>query len=165
MVVLLLRIKTSWSARSAFANANKLIKQNLQGNHHRNGQTFQILLGQLQENNQRLTGNDRCRMRSGDVYMLKRIPWYIREGKLVQVMFWKLLQFPSFSDGNCQNRDSCITFFRNFSAEIFFSTESLFFSTIFTLHFLANYCISPTRTQKHTIATIKSRWFSYLLFY
>ncbi len=67
---------------------------------HWNGQTFQILLGQLQENNQRLTGNDRCRMQSGDVYMLKRIPRYIREGKLVQVVFWKLLQFPSLSDGN-----------------------------------------------------------------
>jgi hypothetical protein len=61
---------------SAIANANKLIKQNLQGNHHRNGQTFQILLGQLQENNQRLTGNDRHRMRTeDDVYLLKRLFW------------------------------------------------------------------------------------------
>jgi hypothetical protein len=43
-------------------------------------------------------------MRSGDIYMLKRIPWYIREGKLVQVVFRKLLQFPSFSDGNCPKK-------------------------------------------------------------
>jgi hypothetical protein len=36
-----------------------------------------------------------------------------------------------------QKGGSYITFFRNFSAENFFSTKSLFFSTIFTLHFLA----------------------------
>jgi hypothetical protein len=44
-----------------------------------------------------------------------------KQEKLVQVMLWKLLQFPSFSDGNCPKKGgSYITFFRNFSAEKFF---------------------------------------------
>jgi hypothetical protein len=53
-------------------------------------------------------------------------------------MLWKLLQFPSFFDGNCPKKGAVtLQFFRNFSAEIVFSAKSLFFSTIFTLHFLA----------------------------
>jgi hypothetical protein len=58
---------------------------------------------------------------------------------------------------------SYITFFRNFSIENFFSAQSLF-SLAQYLHYIfkQNYCISPTKTQKHKIATIKSRRFTYL---
>jgi hypothetical protein len=59
-------------------------------------------------------------MWSEDMYMLKRIRWYIREGKLVQVMFWKLLQFPSFSDGNCPKKGAVTLHFSEILALKFF---------------------------------------------
>ncbi len=65
-------------------------------------------------------------MRSGDVYMLKRIPWNIREGKLVQVVFWKLLQFLSFSDGNCPKKGAVTLHFSEILVLKIFLARSLF---------------------------------------
>jgi hypothetical protein len=40
--------------------------------------------------------------------------YHIREGNLVQVMLWKLLQFPSFSDGNCPKKGQLHYIFQKF---------------------------------------------------
>jgi hypothetical protein len=57
---------------------------------------------------------------------------YIREGKLVQVVLWKLLQFRSFFVEICtKNSPSYIAFSRNFCPEKFYSSTTFFFSTIF----------------------------------
>jgi hypothetical protein len=41
-------------------------------------------------------------------------------------MFWKLLQFPSFSDGNCPKKGAVTLHFSEILAQKFFLAQSLF---------------------------------------